>query len=74
MKSKTMAFVTLLLTTALLLMPAIAPQGAFAAATGEFTLEDLTAALAKRFQGKMQEANILAATQGFEFVKNKMKG
>lgn len=48
--------------------------GAFAAATGDFTLEDLTAALSKRFQGKMQEANIQAATQGFEFVKNKMKG
>jgi pyruvate ferredoxin oxidoreductase gamma subunit len=48
--------------------------GAFAAATGEVGLDTLTEAIKERFSGKAQEANIQAARQGFEFVKNKLKG
>jgi pyruvate ferredoxin oxidoreductase gamma subunit len=48
--------------------------GAFAAATGELTLEDVNAAIKQRFAVKLQEPNIQAARQGFEFVKNKPKG
>jgi len=45
--------------------------GAFCAATGELNLETLLEAIKKRFSGKAQEANIEAAKQGFEFIKNK---
>lgn len=48
--------------------------GAFCAATGELELEDLLIAVKKRFTGKAQEANINSAKEGFEFVKNKIKG
>ncbi|MFZ2356302.1 MAG: 2-oxoacid:acceptor oxidoreductase family protein, partial [Candidatus Omnitrophota bacterium] len=48
--------------------------GAFSAATGELSLDAVLEAIKKRFSGKIQEANIEAAKQGFEFVKNKMKG
>jgi pyruvate ferredoxin oxidoreductase gamma subunit len=43
--------------------------GAFAAATGEFDLDSLTQAIKKRFPAKLAEVNILAATKGFEFIK-----
>lgn len=45
--------------------------GAYAAATNEIGLEQLIEAIKKRFSGKAQEGNIQAATQGFNFVKNK---
>lgn len=45
--------------------------GAFAAATGEIKLETLLDVIKKRFQGKAQEGNIAAATQGYEFIKRK---
>ena len=48
--------------------------GAFCAATGELSMDDLNEALRHRFAEKMQEANIKAAKEGFEFVKNKIKG
>lgn len=48
--------------------------GAFSAATGELSLDAVLEAIKKRFSGKTQETNIEAAKQGFEFVKNKMKG
>ena len=47
--------------------------GAFCAATGELTLDDLIAAIKHRFAAKLQEANIKAAQEGFDFVKNKIK-
>jgi len=47
--------------------------GAFAAATGEFGLEDLSKAVKHRFTGKAQEANLEAVKQGFDFIKNKQK-
>jgi pyruvate ferredoxin oxidoreductase gamma subunit len=48
--------------------------GAFCAATGELTLDDLNAAIKHRFASKLQDGNIQAAKEGFEFVKDKMKG
>jgi len=47
--------------------------GAFCAATGELTMDDLNQALRHRFAEKLQDANIKAAKDGFEFVKNKIK-
>jgi pyruvate ferredoxin oxidoreductase gamma subunit len=46
--------------------------GAFCAATGELTMDDLKAALRHRFDEKLQEVNIKSAQEGFEFV-NKLK-
>jgi pyruvate ferredoxin oxidoreductase gamma subunit len=48
--------------------------GAFAAATQEFELEGLLEAIKKVFASKIQAGNIEAAKQGFDFIKNKMKG
>lgn len=47
--------------------------GAFAAATGEFGIEELSAAINKRFSGKIAQTNIEAAQKGFEFIKNYKK-
>ncbi|OGX16297.1 MAG: hypothetical protein A2166_04040 [Omnitrophica WOR_2 bacterium RBG_13_41_10] len=44
--------------------------GAFAAATEEIDLNTILDAINKRFVGKYQEANIQAAKQGYEFIKN----
>ena len=43
--------------------------GAYAAATGELDLEALQDAIKKRLTGKMQEGNLEAVRQGFEFIK-----
>jgi len=48
--------------------------GAFCAATQEFGLEILSEVIKKRFAGKALEGNLEAAKQGFDFVKNIMKG
>ena len=48
--------------------------GAFAAATGELKLDNLIEVVKKRFSGKAQAGNIQAVKEGFEFVKNKLKG
>jgi len=48
--------------------------GAYCAATGELTLEDLYAAIKNRFASKLQTGNMESAKLGFEFVKDKMKG
>ena len=45
--------------------------GGFCAATNELNLDILFEAIKKRFTDKIQEANIQAAKQGFEFIKNK---
>jgi len=45
--------------------------GAFCAATKELTLDDLNAAIRHRFNVKLQEGNIKAAKEGFDFVNNK---
>ena len=47
--------------------------GAFCAATGELTLDELIAAIKHRFAAKLQEANIKAAQEGFDLIKNKIK-
>ena len=47
--------------------------GAFCAATGELTMEDLNEALRHRFAEKLQDGNIKAAKEGFEIIKNKIK-
>lgn len=44
--------------------------GAFAAASGEFSLESLTEAIKKRFSSKLAEVNIEAAKRGFEYVRS----
>jgi pyruvate ferredoxin oxidoreductase gamma subunit len=44
--------------------------GAFCAASGELTLEQLNEALKHRFAEKLQEVNIKAAKEGFEVIKN----
>jgi pyruvate ferredoxin oxidoreductase gamma subunit len=48
--------------------------GAFAAATNEIDLETMFEAIKKRFTGKAQEGNIQAIKQGYEFIKDKIKG
>jgi len=48
--------------------------GAYASATGEIDLDVLVEAVKKRFSGKAQETNIEAVRQGYEFVKNKIRG
>ena len=45
--------------------------GAFAAATGDIKLESLTEVIKERFSGKIQEGNIAAATEGYNFIKNR---
>ena len=47
--------------------------GAFCAATGELTLDELTAAIKHRFSVKLQEGNIKAAQEGFDFVTHQTK-
>jgi len=44
--------------------------GAFCAATGELSLDDLNAAIKHRFDQKLQEANIKAAKEGFDYVRS----
>ncbi len=48
--------------------------GAFCAATGELALDSLLEAIKKRFSGKAMEGNIESAKQGFEFIKNQLRG
>ncbi|MCX5706163.1 MAG: 2-oxoacid:acceptor oxidoreductase family protein [Candidatus Omnitrophica bacterium] len=43
--------------------------GAFCAATGELTLDELIAAIKHRFEAKLQEANIKAAQEGYNYVR-----
>lgn len=43
--------------------------GAFAAATAELKLDTLIEVIKERFSGKIQEANIEAVRQGYEFIK-----
>ncbi len=45
--------------------------GAFAAATGELKLDTLLEVIKLRFSAKIQEGNIQAIKQGYDFVKNK---
>jgi len=44
--------------------------GGFCAATGELTLDDLYAAIKHRFNQKLQEVNIKAAKEGFDYVRS----
>jgi pyruvate ferredoxin oxidoreductase gamma subunit len=44
--------------------------GAYAAATGELTLETIQEAVKERFTGKIQEGNLQAVKQGFDYIKN----
>jgi pyruvate ferredoxin oxidoreductase gamma subunit len=44
--------------------------GAYAAATGELDLETMLKAIKSRFTGKIQEGNVEAVKQGFEFIKS----
>ena len=46
--------------------------GAYAAATGELKLETLIEVAKKRFSAKVQEGNIAAIKQGYEFIKKKL--
>ena len=48
--------------------------GSFAAATGEIELNILIEAIKERFSGKVEESNVEAVKQGYEFVKIKIKG
>ena len=43
--------------------------GAFAAATNELDLDTLLEVIKKRFDGKIQEGNIEAVKQGYEYIK-----
>ncbi len=45
--------------------------GAFCAATGELSPDDINEAIKKRFASKLQAPNIEAARLGFEFLKEK---
>jgi pyruvate ferredoxin oxidoreductase gamma subunit len=42
--------------------------GAFCAASGEMTIEELNKAIRHRFSEKLQEVNIKAAKEGFDFI------
>jgi pyruvate ferredoxin oxidoreductase gamma subunit len=44
--------------------------GAYAAASGEIDLETMQKAISARFSGKVQEGNLKAVRQGFEYIKN----
>jgi len=44
--------------------------GAFCAATGELALDDLNAAIKHRFDQRLQEVNIKAAKEGFDYVRS----
>lgn len=44
--------------------------GAFCAATGELTMDDLDAAIKHRFDQRLQEVNIKAAKEGFDYVRS----
>jgi pyruvate ferredoxin oxidoreductase gamma subunit len=44
--------------------------GAYAAATGDINLDNLIDAVRQRFSGKIQDANVEAVRQGFDFIKN----
>jgi len=48
--------------------------GAFCAASGELTLDELNKAIKHRFPEKLQEGNIKAAKEGFDYAKSKLKG
>jgi pyruvate ferredoxin oxidoreductase gamma subunit len=43
--------------------------GAYAAATGEMDLETMQQSIRSRFMGKIQEGNLKAAKQGFEYIQ-----
>ena len=43
--------------------------GAYAAATGEIDLQTMQEAIKARMSGKMQEGNLEAVRQGFEYIK-----
>jgi pyruvate ferredoxin oxidoreductase gamma subunit len=43
--------------------------GAYAAATGEISLDNLIEAIKRRFSGAIQEGNIKAAQEGFNYIK-----
>ena len=45
--------------------------GAFCAATNELTLDALFEAIKNRFSGKIQEPNLKAAQDGFDFIKKR---
>ena len=47
--------------------------GAYAAATGDISLDNLIDAVKQRFSGKIQDANIEAVRQGYDFIKNSKK-
>lgn len=47
--------------------------GAYAAATGDINLDNLIDAVRNRFSGKIQDANVEAVKQGFDFIKNLKK-
>jgi pyruvate ferredoxin oxidoreductase gamma subunit len=44
--------------------------GAYAAATGQMDLDSMQKAIKSRFAGKIQEGNLEAVRQGFEYIKN----
>ncbi len=46
--------------------------GAFAAATGEFGLENLQQAISERFSGEVAKKNAEAARRGYEYIKKGM--
>jgi pyruvate ferredoxin oxidoreductase gamma subunit len=48
--------------------------GAYAAATGEISLDNLTEAIQKKFSGKIREGNIAAIKEGYETVLKNKKG
>lgn len=45
--------------------------GAYAVATGDLKLDTLLEVIKLRFSAKVQEGNIQAVTQGYEYIKNK---
>jgi pyruvate ferredoxin oxidoreductase gamma subunit len=44
--------------------------GAFCAATAQMSLDELNSALKNRFPEKLQEMNIKAAKEGFDYIKS----
>ena len=53
-------------------MPNAVLLGAFAALSGEISLDSVAAAIRDKFSGKVAEGNINAATAAFEYVKEQL--
>jgi pyruvate ferredoxin oxidoreductase gamma subunit len=55
-------------------LPNAALLGGFAAVSGRISLDSVAAAIREKFEGKVGEGNVAAASAAYEYVKNEMRG